>query len=121
MMKSLPRLAVTGLTLLGCVGCDQGTKHTARAFLSLGDAHSFLGDGMRLVLAENPGAFLSMGASLPPTSRLWLFTAAVGLVLAVLVAVALFARLTLFESFAVALIAGGGIGNLIDRIANDGR
>jgi signal peptidase II len=119
-MKSLPRLLVTGLTLLGCVGCDQVTKHTARTFLSPGATHSFLGDGFRLQLAENPGAFLSIGANLSPDSRTLLFTAAVGLVLLVLVGVALFAKLSMRESVAVALIAGGGIGNLIDRIVHDG-
>ncbi|MGO9930508.1 MAG: signal peptidase II [Steroidobacteraceae bacterium] len=110
------------LTLLGCVGCDQVSKSAARALLAGGAAESFLGDSLRLQLVQNPGAFLSLGASLPEHLRFTLFTGAVGVLLLGLIAVALFAgRLRPWRSIALALVAGGGISNLIDRLIHDGR
>lgn len=53
-------LWVMGITLL-CIGCDQATKLAARSWLSVGEVDSFLGDTVRLQLAANYGAFLSLG------------------------------------------------------------
>ncbi len=71
---------------------------------------------------ENPGSFLSLGASLPEQLRFTLFTGAVAVILAGLVYAALFARrLSTSRFVALALVAGGGISNLIDRLLYDGR
>jgi signal peptidase II len=121
-MKSLSRAIVVAITLCCCVGCDQASKAAARTFLSPGDAQSLLGDLLRLQLVENPGSFLSLGAALPPGARFWLFTAAVGLLLIGLVGTALYAkRLDTPRAVALALIAGGGLSNFLDRVLNDGR
>jgi signal peptidase II len=112
---------VVSLTLLGCVGCDQVSKAAARTFLSPGTLHSFLADTLRLQRVENPGSFLSLGAALPQAIRFWIFTAVVGLLLLGLVAAALYAkRLDRPRAVALALIAGGGLSNLIDRLLNGG-
>jgi signal peptidase II len=121
-MKSLSRAIVVALTLLGCVGCDQVSKAAARTFLVSGTLHSYLADSFRLQLVENPGSFLSLGAALPQPIRFWLFTAVVGLLLLGLLGAAIFAkRLDRPRAVALALIAGGGVSNLIDRLLNDGR
>src|SRR5208283_5058245 len=92
------------------------------ALLAGGAAQSFLGDSLRLQLVQNPGAFLSLGASLPEHLRFALFTGAVGVLLLGLIAVSLFARpLRPWRCIALALVAGGGISNLIDRLIHDGR
>jgi len=121
-MRTLQRIAVVTLTLLCCVGCDQMSKSAARSLLASGNAQSYFGDSLRLQLVENPGSFLSLGASLPAHFRFALFTAAVAALLIGLVAASLFARrLQPWRVVALALVAGGGISNLIDRLLYQGR
>jgi signal peptidase II len=118
---SISRFIVVMVTLGGCVGCDQASKSAARALLSSGATESLFADSLRLQLVENPGSFLSLGASLPEHLRFTLFTAVVGVVLIGLVCFALFARLRLARVIALGLVAGGGISNLLDRLLFDGR
>jgi signal peptidase II len=121
-MRSVPRFIVVMLTLFCCVGCDQVSKSAARSMLHSGITESLLSDAVRLQLTENPGSFLSLGASLPEQLRFSLFTAAVAVILVSLVCAALFARrLSTARFVALALIAGGGISNLIDRLLYHGR
>jgi signal peptidase II len=90
--------------------------------LHSGVTESLFADSLRFQLTENPGSFLSLGASLPEQMRFTLFTAAVAVILVGLVCGALFARrLSTARFVALALLAGGGISNLIDRLINDGR
>ena len=121
-MRSIPRFIVVILTLSCCVGCDQVSKSAARTMLHSGVTESLFSDSLRLQLTENPGSFLSLGASLPEHLRFTLFTAAVAVILVGLVCAALFARrLSTSRFVALALVAGGGISNLIDRLFYDGR
>jgi len=121
-MRSIPRFIVVMLTLSCCVGCDQVSKSAARSLLHSGVTESLFADSLRFQLTENPGSFLSLGASLPEQLRFTLFTAAVTVILMGLVCAALFARrLSTARFVALALLAGGGISNLIDRLINDGR
>jgi signal peptidase II len=121
-MRSIPRFFVVMVTLCCCVGCDQVSKSAARALLASGATESLFADSLRLQLVQNPGAFLSLGGSLPEQLRFTLFTAAATVLLVGLVCVALFAgRLHPARFIPLALIAGGGISNLIDRLVFDGR
>jgi signal peptidase II len=121
-MRSIPRFIVVMVTLCGCVGCDQVTKSAARAMLASGVTESLFADSLRLQLVENPGSFLSLGASLPENLRFALFTAAVAVLLMGLVYASLFARrLGPARFIALGLVAGGGVSNLIDRLIYDGR
>jgi signal peptidase II len=121
-MRSVRRFIVVMLTLSCCVGCDQVSKSAARSMLHSGVTESLFADSLRFQLTENPGSFLSLGASLPEQLRFTLFTAAVMVVLIGLVCAALFARrLSTARFVALALLAGGGISNLIDRLLYDGR
>ncbi len=120
-MNRLARFALVAVLFFTCVGCDQVTKSVVRDRITLGDSHSFLGDTLRLTHAENPGAFLGVGASLPEAARIAVFQAGVALLVAGLLGIALFSRqLDRLGIAAFALLAASGLGNLIDRIAQDG-
>jgi signal peptidase II len=104
-----------------CVSCDHATKEVATRTLEPGAGVSLLGDALRLELVQNPGAFLSVGSFLPAGVRRLLF---LGLVPAGL---ALFCALAVASGFAsgsslvgLGLLAGGGVANWLDRLANGG-
>lgn len=116
------RNIAASVLFLGCVGCDQLTKGVVRANVGLGEGASYLGDTVRLTHVENPGAFLSLGESLPDDVRSAIFIVAVGLISFGALLAAFFVRnLTRMQIMALSLIASGGIGNWIDRLTNDGR
>ena len=120
-MTGWRRAVLMGSVLVACVGCDQATKRLAVAHLKDGPAHSFLMDTFRLQYAENPGAFLSLGASLPPEVRRVVFTLGVAALLVALAVVALTRKnLTTAHLVATAAFIGGGLGNLWDRVFQGG-
>lgn len=122
MNSKTKRLTLLLLLLFVTVGCDQATKSVAQRHLSDRAAQSFLGDLFRLDYAENPGAFLSLGSALPDPLRTWIFT---GLVALFLIGLAIFIWRGLHQEppwilIALTLFLAGGVGNLIDRLVNDG-
>jgi signal peptidase II len=120
-MRSLARCSLITLVLVGCVGCDQLAKTAARQYLPGTGVHSYLGDTLRLQYAQNAGAFLNLGDSLPVAVRYDVFIVAVGaLLVAALAWAALSGRLSWPQRIAVALMGAGGVGNVIDRIRFDG-
>lgn len=121
-MRSVLRFSLSALALLAFVGCDQATKALARETLATSPPLSLLGGAVRFQLAENPGAFLSLGASLSPH---WRFLLGVVFSGAALTALAVFiarsASLSAIQRIGLGLVVAGGLGNLVDRLANDGR
>src|SRR5437773_9898987 len=111
MTRRLALLCLVIITLL----VDQATKVAARERLR-GSAPRQYGL-LTLIYAENAGAFLSLGERLPRAARRVIFD---GLVTIGIGAAAWF----LFtgrvrgrgDDVALALIVGGGVGNLIDRV-----
>ncbi len=74
-----------------------------------------------MTLTTNPGAFLGLGQSLPAWAKTLLFQGAVSLVVLGLFCIAVFVRgLGRWQIIALALLAAGGLGNLIDRVLHDG-
>jgi signal peptidase II len=122
-MNKVKRLVALLVVLLTTVGCDQATKSIAQSWLSSSEPRSFLNGIVRLEYVENPGAFLSLGARLSDDLQHWIFTVSVAVILSLLLVFALRESLKahLSVSVAFALFLGGGIGNLIDRLTNDGR
>jgi signal peptidase II len=121
-MKKALRLTLLLSVALSCVGCDQATKYAARTWLSSAEPIALLNGLVRLEYAENPGAFLSLGANLPNAIRFSIFVVFVALVL-MLVAFLIWRerKFDRAQLFALALLMGGGVGNLIDRVINEGR
>jgi signal peptidase II len=108
--------------LVVCVGCDHAAKGVATGLLAAGERVSLLGDAVRFELAHNPGAFMSAGAALPEGVRSLLFLGLMPLVIAVVCVLAVRAGLASGAALlALGLVAGGGAGNWLDRLVNDGR
>ena len=115
------RIALLLLVLVGTAGCDQATKHMARTKLNPFDSVNLLGGLGELRLVENPGAFLSLGASLSSSVRIAFFTFGVGSGLLVLSVYLLGrARLNWPAFLGFALVVAGGVSNLIDRVMQAG-
>jgi signal peptidase II len=98
---------------------DQAAKAAAVAFLAGRPPIELLGGLLRIALVENVGAFLSLGERLPESVRFAVFVVLVGIGLAVAILWLLrgAGRRPFLESIGVALILGGGLGNLMDRLA----
>jgi signal peptidase II len=109
------------LALLGgCVALDQATKRIAVALLPEGRRVSLAADLVRLERVHNAGAFLGLGGALPDGVRAAIFTWGVGLLVLGALALAFQRRASARTATAAALVAGGGLGNLWDRIASGG-
>lgn len=111
------------LAILVCTAsCDQWSKQLARATLHPARTYSLLGGLVQLRLMENPGAFLSLGASLPEPIRSAVFSVGLGIGLCAGFAYLLRAPGISGRSFAAAaLVLAGGTSNLVDRVARGGR
>jgi len=115
------RLALLLLAMLLCIGCDQAAKAVARDSLAGQETIHLFGGAIRLEYAENTGAFLSLGSSLPGHLRSLLFVGGTGLiVVGLLVAMARGGHASTAGSLGLALLAGGAVGNLIDRVIYGG-
>jgi signal peptidase II len=101
------------------IALDQWTKILVRDHLHA--PRIYLGGLLTLVFTQNEGAFLSLGASLSPPVRTAIFTGAVGVAVIVALSMLVMRRVSGADAVAVALIAAGGVGNLIDRVTRHGR
>lgn len=100
--------------VMAAVGAiDQILKQVMVTVLTPGEPLPVIGDWFRLYLLFNPGAAFSMGQN-----STWLFTT----IQLVFVLGALIAAPRIrdkWEALGIALIAGGALGNLIDRLFRD--
>lgn len=110
------RVAAVLALVAGTIGCDRMTKQLAVSELSGGGVRSFLGQTVRVEYAENPGAFLSLGADLPAWARLGLFTFGPAVLLVGLGIAALRRRFTGPTLVGASLVWAGGLSNLVDRV-----
>jgi signal peptidase II len=116
----MPRLGrwIALVVLVGTTfGCDRVTKHFAAVSLAGRAGESFFGDTVRLEYAENRGAFLSLGDSLPPAVRTSVFSCGTALVLIGTVVMAIRLRWSGSPLVGLALVFAGGASNLLDRVA----
>lgn len=119
MAARVNRLQLVALIVV-LVAADQWTKQLARQYLPLYH-RDYAGGLLSLMYAENEGAFLSIGSTLPPAVRTAVFSLGVLIAVGIALFVVFTGRVHGFDAVAVAMIGGGGIGNLIDRLTRGGR
>jgi len=90
---------------------DQITKWCVRYFLEYGKSHSILGDWVRLTYIENPG--MAFGIQIGGQTFFTVFASLATLIIFIYIIRARNEKPSL--RFALTLILGGAIGNLIDR------
>lgn len=108
------------LVAIAVIVADRLTKIAVQGSLNFFDSIRVL-PGLRIIHTENPGAAFGVLADGNPWLRSGILIGVSGLVL-VFVASALFGRKSSFTGtaarFALALILGGAVGNLYDRIVH---
>ncbi|MDE1149435.1 MAG: signal peptidase II [Azospirillaceae bacterium] len=106
---------------LAWVVTDQATKAWLKRALTPGVDLVALNGAILVTPVYNHGAFLSLGAGMGEHARGLVFTVGVALVLLALLVWSLRARtLTRLELLGAGSFLGGGLGNLWDRLAQDG-
>lgn len=109
------------VTVVVGIVLDQYTKILAVEHLQGKPTITYLNDMFRLTYAENSGAFLGLGSTLPPLVRTAIFSVAVSIFLAGFVYyIYKKTDMSFIGNLSSALVISGGIGNLIDRIFNGG-
>jgi signal peptidase II len=105
------------ILMLTTIGCDHVTKRIAAQQLAGTSGRSYFNDTIRLEYAENPGAFLSLGSTLPDWARNGLLIVGAGIGLITVASAALKFRWRGLPFFGASLFVAGGISNLLDRLA----
>ena len=120
-MKTSRKLFLILLISIVVVGLDQFTKCIASTNLDPSESFSYLSGVVQIQYSENTGAILGLGANLPDGMRDLIFMISSGIVIFGMLWFALSTReMTLVSLIGSALVIGGGLGNLWDRIFNDG-
>lgn len=108
-LTRLSRICVT-VVFAASIITDQGTKMWARAALEGQPTRPLLGQWLSLRLVHNSGAAFSFAAG-----KTWMLTLFTVVVIGALIALGRRVR-RLSSKLAIALLVGGAIGNLIDRL-----
>ena len=115
------RLLLINITILFLVGCDQATKQAAHTELK-NKATTEIAGIINFQYVENDGGMLSLGKDFPQEIKFSIFILIVSVFLLIL-----FFHIVkqnheaIIKQSALLLILSGGLGNLIDRILNDGK
>jgi signal peptidase II len=103
------------------VACDQVTKNWARAEIKGRPTQEVVGTFFLFTYAENEGAFLGFGAQIPqPFRAIFLSLVPAFCLIAGLAYVFTSKKMAVPEMISISFIIGGGIGNIYDRIFNNG-
>jgi signal peptidase II len=114
MLKRIVILAIVTLN----IGCDQISKEIVRKNVVPMEYIQVVNDNFILTNVENTGAMLGFGEGLSPILKLIFLQGLPSIVLLILLARMLKkTNLNRWLVLAFAFVVGGGIGNLIDRIA----
>jgi len=113
----IKRIVIIALVLLN-IGCDQISKSVVRKNIDAQETIELVGKNFILTKVENSGAMLGFGSELSPVLKIIFLQALPVLVLLILLfRILQKSDMNKWLIFAFACVIGGGIGNLIDRIA----
>jgi signal peptidase II len=117
MITNKTKIGLVATAILVTVGLDQWTKQLAIEHLQ-GQSDIPYFDGLfRLTFAKNTGAFLSLGEDLGPVLKPILLNALPALLLVGLVYYIFRDKLmNRWPTISLALIVGGGLSNIVDRL-----
>jgi signal peptidase II len=115
-MTARARTALLILAAVSTIACDRGTKMLASAHLAGAPARSYLGGSVRILYAENTGAFLSLGSGAPEWLRRDVLSAFIGLSLLAIGVLAWRQRAHALAGLGLGLLWAGGLSNLVDRL-----
>jgi signal peptidase II len=116
MTSAIGMRLVLVIAIVATIGCDRVTKHFAATMLAGGSSRSFLADTVRLEYGENPGGFLSLGASLPAMARISVFVIGTGAALLCCIWVAVRSPVRGWTLLGLSFFVGGGASNWADRV-----
>jgi signal peptidase II len=118
---SANRLCLLPALLLGTICSDQATKQVARSVLVNSEATPFLRGLVKFSLVENHGGFLGIVSNLPPGLRFFFLNVCVAvLLLGFLTYLVRYSKQNSRNWIPLALITGGGLSNLLDRLIGNG-
>lgn len=112
------KVLILVLVLLN-IGCDQLSKNIVRKTVEYQEHIALISDSFILTKVENKGAMMGLGADLSPMLKIILLQGVPIIVLLILLfRILQKPKMNSALVFAFACVIGGGIGNLIDRIAH---
>ncbi len=121
-MSRIVKIGIFFVVMISFVGCDQLTKSLAKRDLNASTPSLYLNGVVRLEYAENPGLFMSIGASLPEGLRSLIHAATAVLVASGIILLLVKApHVGRFGWLGACLLLAGACSNLLDRLTNDGR
>ena len=120
-MSTARKILIVVITVVFLTGCDLTTKKIAYDNLKGKSVQSYLGGTVNLFYIENSGGMLSFGSTLPGKIKFIIFVVGITMLLIFLFLYSVFKKnLGLPQFIACVLFLSGGLGNLIDRIFNNG-
>ena len=113
----LLRNALLLLLITANIGCDQLSKSMVRDHLEYHEQIQLAGEHVLLTKVENTGAFLSLGDELSPLLKTLVLNLLPALTMLGLMFWLFRGNLGKGMAVGICCIVGGGIGNIIDRVA----
>ncbi len=109
------------LCIVSTVLADQYTKYLGRQYLIPNETFFFLNGIVQITVIENRGGFLGVVNNLPENIHFFLLYICVAILLLCCIFYLFFSNSqSLKYALPLSCVIGGGMGNLIDRILNNG-
>ncbi|MFZ0455734.1 MAG: signal peptidase II [Ignavibacteriaceae bacterium] len=119
---SYKRITLILIFMFLFVGCDQSSKQFAKYHLENSSAVSYAGGLVRFVYMENAGAIFGIGSELPESLRFAILLIGIAAIIYLFISsVIIKKQKILLKEISLIILLSGGIGNLMDRIFNEGR
>lgn len=121
-MKNKVKIIVLAATIVILnVACDQSTKGYARKNIKNQGTINVIDNFFILRYVENDGAFLGIGSNIPqPYKTIVLLLFPILVLISSLIYLIFSKKLSMLQIICISFIIGGGIGNIFDRITNNG-